>query len=126
MVPKRLTSGVRGHELMDAQCHKIGEMRAVYVETSTDPPSFGRVGIPSTGSCSCRLTGRQRAHGYLKVAYDKNQVKDTPSTGTEGELSSGDEEAIFTYYGLTYQPGAAVKRKLDEMLQALPRADMPR
>ena len=44
--------------------------------------------------------------GYLKVRYEKRQVKDAPAIGTDGELPAGDEEAIFKHYGLTYQPGA--------------------
>jgi hypothetical protein len=50
--------------------------------------------------------------GYLKVAYDRKQVKDSPSIGTDSELPSGDEEAIFKHYGLTYQPGASGERQL--------------
>jgi hypothetical protein len=50
--------------------------------------------------------------GYLKVAYDKRQVKDAPSISTDGELPAGDEEAIFTHYGLAYQVGAGGERML--------------
>ena len=50
--------------------------------------------------------------GNLKVAYDRKQVKDSPSISTDGELPSGDEEAIFKHYGLTYQPGASGERQL--------------
>jgi hypothetical protein len=50
--------------------------------------------------------------GYLKVGYDKRQVKDAPAIGTDGELPAGDEEAIFKHYGLTYQPGADGARLL--------------
>ena len=50
--------------------------------------------------------------GYLKVAYDRKQVKDAPSIDTDGELPAGDEEAVFKHYGLTYQPGANGERLL--------------
>jgi len=50
--------------------------------------------------------------GYLKVRYDKKQVKGAPSIGTDGELPAGDEEAIFKHYGLTYEPGAGGERRL--------------
>ena len=33
----------RGHDVADAQGHKIGELEAVYVDTVTDLPSFGTV-----------------------------------------------------------------------------------
>ena len=50
--------------------------------------------------------------GYLKVAYDRKQVKDAPSIGTDGELPAADEAAVFQHYGLTYQPGASGERQL--------------
>jgi hypothetical protein len=56
-----------------------------------------------TGPCSSLSTG---GPGYLKVSYDKKQVKDAPSIGHRRELPAGDEEAIFKHYGLTYEPGA--------------------
>ena len=39
----------RGHDVVDAQSNKIGEMEAVYVDTGTDLPSFGtvKVGMPT-------------------------------------------------------------------------------
>ena len=104
----------RGHDVVDAEGHKIGELEAVYVDTGTDLPSFGTVRVgcrPGTGSCSCRLTGRPWS-GYLKVSYGKKQVKDAPSIDTDGELPAGDEEAIFKHYGLTYEPGAGGERRL--------------
>jgi hypothetical protein len=39
----------RGHDVVDVQGHKIGELEAVYVDTRTDVPSFGtvKVGMPT-------------------------------------------------------------------------------
>ena len=50
--------------------------------------------------------------GYLKVAHDRKQVKDSPSISTDGELPAAGEEAIFKHYGLTYRPGASGERRL--------------
>jgi hypothetical protein len=50
--------------------------------------------------------------GYVKVSYDKKQVKDAPSIDTDGELPAGDEEAVFKHYGLAYEPGAGGERRL--------------
>ena len=105
----------RGHNVVDPQGHKIGELEAVYVDTVTDLPSFGTVtvGMPTRH----RLVFVPLDHatvgpGYLKVSYGKKQVKDAPSIGTDGELPAGDEEAIFKHYGLEYEPGAAGERRL--------------
>ncbi len=105
----------RGHDVVDAQDHKIGELEAVYVDTGTDLPSFGtvKVGMPTRH----RLVFVPLDHatvgpGYLKVVYDRKQVKDAPSIGTDGELPAAEEEAIFKHYGLTYEPGASGERRL--------------
>jgi hypothetical protein len=105
----------RGHDVVDAQDHTIGELEAVYVDTATDLPSFGtvRVGMATRH----RLVFVPLDHatvgpGYVKVTYDKKQVKDAPSIDTDGVLPAGDEEVIFKHYGLAYEPGAGGLRRL--------------
>jgi hypothetical protein len=105
----------RGHDVVDARGHKIGELEAVYVDTGTDLPSFGtvKVGLPTRHRLVfVPLDQATVGPGYVKVGYDKKQVKDAPSIGTDGELPAGDEEAIFKHYGLTYEPGAGGERRL--------------
>ena len=105
----------RGHDVVDAEGRKIGELEAIYVDTSTDQPTFATVtvGMPTRH----RLTFVPLDHatvgpGYVKVGFDRKLVKDAPSIDTDGELPSGDEEAIFRHYGLTYQAGAGGERRL--------------
>jgi len=50
--------------------------------------------------------------GYLKVSYDRKQVRNAPSIDTDGVLPVGDEEAIFQHFDLAYQPGAGGERRL--------------
>ena len=94
---------------------RSGSLEAVYVDTSTDLPSFGtvKVGMPTRHRLVFVPLDRAAVGpGYLKVAYDKKQVTDAPSIGTDGELPAAEEEAIFKHYGLTYQPGASGERQL--------------
>jgi len=105
----------RGYDVVDAEGHKIGELESVYVDTATDLPSFGTVtvGLPTRH----RLVFVPLDHAtvgpaYVKVPYDKKQVKDAPSIGTDGELPAGDEEAVFKHYGLAYESGAGGERRL--------------
>ena len=105
----------RGHDVVDSDGHKIGELEAIYVDTSTDLPAFAtvKVGIPTRHRLVfVPLAQATVGPGYVKVAHDRKQVKDSPSISTDGELPSADEEAIFRHYGLTYQPGTAGERQL--------------
>jgi PRC-barrel domain len=105
----------RGHDVVDAQGHKIGELEAVYVDTVSDLPSFGTVtvGIPTRHRLVfVPLDLATVGPGYVKVTYDKKQVKDAPSIDTDGELPAGDEEAVFKHYGLAYPPGTDGERRL--------------
>jgi hypothetical protein len=105
----------RGRDVVDARGRKIGELEAVYVDTATDLPSFGTVtvGLPTRHRLVFVPLDRVTVGpGYVKVAYDKKQVRDAPSIGTDGELPAGDEEAVFKHYGLAYEPGAGGERRM--------------
>ncbi len=105
----------RGHDVVDVQGHKIGALEAVYVDTATDLPSFATVtvGMPTRHRLVfVPLDQATVGPGYLKVRYDKKQVKDAPSIDTDGELPAGDEAAVFKHYGLAYEPGAGGERRL--------------
>jgi len=105
----------RGHDVVDAQGHKIGGLEAVYVDTRTGPPSFGTVkaGMPTRHwLVLAHLDRATVGPGYLQVCYDRKQVKDAPSSDTDVELPAAGEEAIFKHYGLTYEPGAGGERQL--------------
>jgi hypothetical protein len=105
----------RGHDVVDAEGHKVGVLEAVYVDTSTDLPAFATitVGLPTRHRLAfVPLDQAAVGPGYVKVRYDKKLVKDAPSIDTDGELPAGDEEAIFQHYGLAYQAGAGGERRL--------------
>jgi hypothetical protein len=102
-----------GHDVVDPDGHKIGELEAVYVDTVSDLPSFAtvRVGMRSRHRLVfVPLNQATVGPGYLKVCFDKKRVKQCPSIVTDGELPAGDEEAIFRHYGLAYEPGAGGAR----------------
>jgi hypothetical protein len=105
----------RGHDVVDAEGRKIGELEAVYVDTRTDQPVFATVtvGMPTRHRLTfVPLDQAAVGPGYVKVGFDRKLVKDAPSIDTDGELPAEDEEAIFRHYGLTYQAGADGERRL--------------
>lgn len=105
----------RGHDVVDHEQHKIGVLEAVYVDTATDQPAFAtvRVGLPTRHRLVFVPLGDATVGpGYLKVAYDKKQVKEAPSIGTDGELLAEDEKAVFAHYELAYRTGEGGERRL--------------
>jgi hypothetical protein len=69
----------RGHDVMDAEGHKIGELEAVYVDTVTDLPSFGtvEVGLPTRHRLVfVPLEQATVGPGHLKVGYARKLVRD--------------------------------------------------
>jgi hypothetical protein len=105
----------RGHSVVDVSGDKIGELDAVYFDTATDQPSFGTVRIGIVGRHKLAfvpLEGARVSPDYLKVHYEKKQVKGAPTIEMDGELRAADEEPLFRYYGIAYLPGASGERRL--------------
>ena len=79
----------RGHDVVDVDGHKIGELEAIYVDTGTDLPAFGTVTVGMPGRRRLVFVPLDRATvgpGYLKVFYSRKLVKGAPSIGTDDEL----------------------------------------
>jgi hypothetical protein len=105
----------RGHDVLDDQGHKIGDLEAVYVDTGTDEPAFATVtvGLPTRHRLVfVPLDQAITGPGYVKVGYARKQVKDAPSIDLDGELLASQEAAVFQHYGLDYQTGAGGERRL--------------
>ncbi|HEU5159461.1 MAG TPA: PRC-barrel domain-containing protein [Streptosporangiaceae bacterium] len=103
----------RGHPVVDVEGKKIGELEAIYVDTGTDQPSFAtiKVGMPGRQRLVfVPLSGSTVGPGYLRVTYDKKQVKSAPPIDTDGELRAGAEGAVFAYYELPYHAAPDERR----------------
>ncbi|MEV0225519.1 PRC-barrel domain-containing protein [Streptomyces sp. NPDC050704] len=105
----------RNHDVVDPKGHKIGVLEAVYVNTTTDEPAVAtvRTGLPTRQHLVfVPLDEALLGPDYLKVPYAKSLVKKAPSIGTDDVLPAEQEQAIFHYYGMAYQPGAGGERQL--------------
>lgn len=103
----------RGHNVIDVDGNKIGELEAIYVDTGTDQPSFAtiKIGMPTRYRLVfAPLAEATVGPGYVRVAHGKKQVRNAPSIKTDGELLASDEEAVFAHYDLPYQAAANERR----------------
>jgi hypothetical protein len=105
----------RNHDVVDPDGHKIGQLEAVYVDTSTDEPAFASVRTGMIGRHRLTFVPLDRATvspDKMRVAYSKGQVKGAFSIDTDGELAAEDEPGLFKHYELPYQPGLSGERRL--------------
>ena len=105
----------RNHDVIDPDGHKIGQLEAVYVDTSSDQPAFASVRIGMIGRHRLTFVPLDRATvtpGAMRVAYKRGQVKGAFCIDTDGELAAEDEPGLFQYYGLIYQQGTNGERRL--------------
>ncbi|WP_369170860.1 PRC-barrel domain-containing protein [Streptomyces sp. R28] len=105
----------REHDVVDPKGHKIGTLEAVYVDTATDEPAMAtvRTGLPTRQRLVfVPLDEAVLGPGYVKVLHTKGTVRRAPSIGTDDVLPAEQEETIFRYYDLAYQPGVHGERQL--------------
>lgn len=105
----------RNHDVVDPKQRRIGMLEAVYVDTVTDEPAMAtvRTGLPTRHRLVfVPLDDAVLGPGYVKVSYDRGQVRKAPSIGTDDVLPAEREVEIFRHYDLTYRQGAGGERQL--------------
>jgi hypothetical protein len=115
MFPAENLRDWRGQKVIDPDGGKIGELEAVYVDTSTDEPTFATVQIGIIGRhrlAFVPLAGATVTPDAVRVRFAKKLVSDAPTIEVDGELTATDEPAVFAHYNLPYQTGTAGERRL--------------
>jgi uncharacterized protein (TIGR02271 family) len=94
----------RGEQLCDRSGDKIGSIDEIYLDTETNEPEWALVNTGLFGSKSTFVPLRDatEADGALRVAFDKDTVKDAPNLDPNGQLSQHEEADLYRYYGIDY------------------------
>lgn len=103
----------QGKHVVDRDGRKIGELEAVYVDTSTDEPSFLTVTMGMWGRkrlAFVPLAGATVTPDHVRVRIDRDLAKEAPSIETDGELTADDEPAVFAHYDLPKAAPGAPRR----------------
>jgi len=92
-----------GANVVDTEGRKVGTVGQIYLDSSTDQPSWVTVktGLFGTSESFVPLESADWTGNELRIGYDKNFVKDAPRIDTDGSLESADEDALYRYYGLS-------------------------
>ena len=99
----------RGYDVIDVEGKKIGALEAVYVDTTSDEPSFVTVKVGIIGRHRLVLVPVAEptlTPTSVRVRYPRKLVQDAPAIDTDGELTAAEEPAVFAHYGLDYGTGA--------------------
>ena len=91
----------RGAKAVGPDGDKVGTVSEIYFDRQTGEPAWLAI---STGLFGSRVSfapieGAGRDGEQLRLAFDKERVKDAPNVDADGELSVEEEKALYAYYG---------------------------
>jgi uncharacterized protein (TIGR02271 family) len=97
----------RDREVIGSDGEKIGKVDEVYLDTANGEPEWLSVntGLFGMKSSFVPLQGADQSGGSVRVAYTKEQVKDAPGIAPDAELSTQEEQELWSHYGLDYADG---------------------
>ncbi len=93
-----------GRTLHDASGHKVGKIEDIYTDDDTGQPEWIAVTIGRFGSnvSFVPVAGASLTGDDVMVPFPKEQVKEAPNAGADGQLSQEEEARLYGHYGLDY------------------------
>jgi uncharacterized protein (TIGR02271 family) len=101
-----------GRDAYDAGGDRVGEITDIYYDDATGRPEWVAVktGLFGTKRTFVPIHGSQPyGEGDLRLAFDKDIIKDAPRVDPEGHLSPEEERELWTHYGYDYADMTAAK-----------------
>ena len=91
----------RGRTLVDRDGDKIGKIEDIYLDRSSGEPEWVAVktGLFGTNVSFVPIHDADTSGDDLRVAYEKDLVKDAPNVDPDGELSPEEERRLYQHYG---------------------------
>ena len=91
----------RGRTLVDRDGDKIGKIEDVYLDRQSGEPEWVAVKTGLFGSNVSFVPIRDASPDGdgVRVAHEKDLVKDAPNIAADGELSPDDERRLYQHYG---------------------------
>jgi uncharacterized protein (TIGR02271 family) len=97
---------MRGKAIVDSMGERIGKIDDVYFDEQTSQPEWALVhtGLFGTKSNFVPLTNMQMAGGdTVQVPFRADQVKNAPKVEADTDLSSEEEQELYSYYGIDWR-----------------------
>ncbi|MFC8130689.1 DUF2382 domain-containing protein [Streptomyces sp. NPDC057302] len=103
--------GLAGLTAYDRTGEKIGSVEQVYLDDRTGRPEWVTVktGLFGMKQSFVPLSGARRQEDELHVAATKEAVKEAPRVDADQHLEPGQEQDLYTHYGLTRPTGSQTR-----------------
>jgi uncharacterized protein (TIGR02271 family) len=101
----RTYDGWIGRDAFDVDGDRVGEITDIYYDDVTERPEWVAVktGLFGTKRTFVPIHGSQpHGEGDLRLAFDKDTIKDAARVDPEGHLSPDEERALWAHYGYDY------------------------
>jgi uncharacterized protein (TIGR02271 family) len=91
----------KGRTAVDADGDKIGSVEDVYLDRQSGEPEWLTVktGLLGRRTSFVPVRDAQVSGDDVRVAYDKDTVKEAPNVDPDGELSPEEERSLYEHYG---------------------------
>jgi uncharacterized protein (TIGR02271 family) len=102
MITQNDIARLTGADVYDTDGDKVGSVGQVYLDAEKGDPEWVTVktGLFGTKETFVPLQGAEVSGDRVTVSYAKQQIKDAPNIDADGALSHGEEDQLYTYYGL--------------------------
>ncbi len=95
---------VQGATAYDTTGSKVGKVDQVYLDDQTGEPNWLTLntGMFGTSTSFVPLEGASFDGDDIRLAYDKDRIKDAPRIDVDQHLEREQEDELYRYYGLSY------------------------
>jgi uncharacterized protein (TIGR02271 family) len=96
-----------GGNVVGRDGQKIGSIGQLYVDDSTGEPNFLTVktGLFGMAESFVPLQDATVSGSDIRVAYNKDEVKDAPRVDPDGRITSAEERRLYAHYGISSRGG---------------------
>ena len=122
MIDQKHVAELMGRTVYDQQGDKVGKVAQVYLDGTTDQPTWVTVqtGLFGTKESFVPLHRAELSGGDLRVAVAKDAVKDAPRIDADGELPPQQEAELYRHYGLTRGTGQRADSSASDTKTGMP------
>lgn len=96
-----------GTDVYSTDGDKVGTAGQIYLDDQTGRPEWVtvRTGLFGTKESFVPLNQADLSGDRITVSFDKARVRNAPRIAPDGDLSSDEEDELYTYYGLASSGG---------------------